>query len=893
MARPLSKSVLLTMVNEAREDDDGSRILAVQGAPRWEGEQVLETDEGPVRIAPCVSPLAVRDVLAHRSDAENGEVLVLLTDRSEDELGQEVLSQVWRRRLLRPSKWDAAKRLFRVDRLDPALADARWLVDLLVDVAPPRGYPPPASGLLEFGTAWRTFLRHGLRLDVEEPTLEDLLRWGESDAAVGALGGFSDRHGKELAERLQEDVGPAARHIVRIAATGRGRDLVPLGLVADVLWGHSGTDDPGVLTARVRFEEPVGSKDIPGVVARPWGDAAVNLVRRAEARGQDQTVARWLSRAEPLLTDLEALDLAVVSDVLPWAFTERMIHAGRALGRALDEPGDEALESLHDSLAQVEGHIRANHDDTSDRVERLQMAVRLVRRMRGERAEPERELGALVETFVADGAWVDLAREAIGHGETVSSLADAYASLIEELDSERADRDRRFAEAFASWSDVLPTESAPLLPIERVLEEVVAPVARQVPVLMLVLDGLSYPESIRLFAQIRNAGWNEQGPEGRPLPRVLAAVPTVTSVSRSCLLSGRLVSGGQDVERSGFESHTELLEASEERPPRLFHKKDLKTEQARFAPDVRDAILDPSVRIVASVVNAVDDHLEKGSQIRLAEGLRALRPLRPLLEAAAEAGRAVVIASDHGHVLENGSEARVTSGAAERWRSSDGAPSEDEVVISGPRVLRGDGEVIVPAVESIRYMAAEKRGYHGGATPQEVLCPLTVFTTGGVTLDGWDSVLFRKPEWWQLDEGVAPASRPRVRQPEPIVEPDGQAALFTEEGRAPTPAVEAAGWIDELLASPIFEEQREAAGRQALDDDSIEIFLSVLDQAGGVAPPAVFADVTDLPPSRIRTKLEAMRRMLNLDGYAVLTIESDGTARLNRELLATQFELEL
>ncbi len=122
MARPVGESVLRALVNEASEEAGAPRILAIAAAPRWSGKSVLETEVGTVRVLPCVSPLAVRDALSHRDRAEDGEVLVILTDRDEHELGQEVMARVWRHRLVRPSAWEAVKGQFRVDRLDPALS---------------------------------------------------------------------------------------------------------------------------------------------------------------------------------------------------------------------------------------------------------------------------------------------------------------------------------------------------------------------------------------------------------------------------------------------------------------------------------------------------------------------------------------------------------------------------------------------------------------------------------------------------------------------------------------------------------------------------------------------------------------------------------------------------
>jgi len=152
----------------------------------------------------------------------------------------------------------------------------------------------------------------------------------------------------------------------------------------------------------------------------------------------------------------------------------------------------------------------------------------------------------------------------------------------------------------------------------------------------------------------------------------------------------------------------------------------------------------------------------------------------------------------------------------------------------------------------------------------------------------------RRPPWWERRfHTVSQISAPKLSKHQPVLEPSGQTAMFTEKLEPATAPVEAHGWIRALLESPILEEQRQAAGRKALDNESVITFLTVLDRAGGVAPAAVLADATDLPPSRIRTKLQALRSILNVDGYPVLKVELDGTARLDRDLLATQFEVDI
>ncbi|MPZ89114.1 MAG: BREX-2 system phosphatase PglZ [Nitriliruptorales bacterium] len=409
------------------------------------------------------------------------------------------------------------------------------------------------------------------------------------------------------------------------------------------------------------------------------------------------------------------------------------------------------------------------------------------------------------------------------------------------------------------------------------------PVARLAPVLLLVLDGLSHPEATRLFGDITAAGWTPHAPADRALPHVVAAVPTVTVVSRASLLCGRLTDGNPQTEREGFADHAGLLAASGGASPRLFHKRDLGIDRA---PRVHDTILDTAVRVVGVVVNAVDDHLAKGAQLRLAEGLAGVKPLRGLLDAATVAGRVVILTSDHGHIREHGTTVRPAPGGGERWRPAVPPPRGDEVAITGPRVLRGEGSVVAPATEAVRYIPTEKLGYHGGATPQEVLCPLAVLAPATVHLKGWQATPLLPPAWWEAGD-VLPSALPSS-EPDAAVDASGQATLFPAAA-SPGVSPDAPGWVADLLASPVLAEQRTLAGRAALDDHDIARLLSLLDAVGGVATGPALTRATGLPADRLRGNLEALRRMLNVDGYPVLTLEPDATTRLNRSLLTTQF----
>ena len=167
------------------------------------------------------------------------------------------------------------------------------------------------------------------------------------------------------------------------------------------------------------------------------------------------------------------------------------------------------------------------------------------------------------------------------------------------------------------------------------------------------------------------------------------------------------------------------------------------------------------------VINAVDDHLARGDQVRVPWTARHIRPLEELLDVCRASGRVVVLASDHGHVLERGTTLR-DSGGPERWRPATGVPAEDEVLLQGPRVVTEGRRLLAPWSERVRF-GMKKNGYHGGATLQEVVLPFGVFAAADTAagLAGWREAAPERPAWWQWQAETDPA--PARERPTPAV----------------------------------------------------------------------------------------------------------------------------
>src|SRR5690606_24619667 len=149
---------------------------------------------------------------------------------------------------------------------------------------------------------------------------------------------------------------------------------------------------------------------------------------------------------------------------------------------------------------------------------------------------------------------------------------------------------------------------------------------------LVVLDGMSWAVCHELLEDIRQDHWFESTLDescAPPAP-VIATVPSVTSFSRSSLLSGALTKGDQNLERKNFAGNKTLAEVCDKRyPPVLFHKKDI-TEGNRGAisDDLSQRLLSTVHKIVGVVINAIDDRLSNAQQVVDHWSISRISPLR-------------------------------------------------------------------------------------------------------------------------------------------------------------------------------------------------------------------------------------------------------------------------
>jgi hypothetical protein len=420
----------------------------------------------------------------------------------------------------------------------------------------------------------------------------------------------------------------------------------------------------------------------------------------------------------------------------------------------------------------------------------------------------------------------------------------------------------------------------------------------------------------QLSGDLSQSNWLELQPEQMEGDfGLVAALPTRTQVSRYALLSGGLLEGTAIDEKRAFAAHARLKKiASTKFPPRVYHKQELSQPgSGSLHSEVRGVIAGTEHRVLAVVINAIDDQLSSSSQVTVDWSFESIALLRQVMEAAREVGRVVVLTSDHGHVLDHDSvfqQAAEESG--ERYRSAAGgtAPSELEVKVSGSRVITTGQEVILPWSERLRYTRAKSHGYHGGASLQEVVIPLGVFVNASMrhSLNGWREVPRQLPEWWHF----TPENAERA---DSVGESEAGSKTKRRSGRAkaaavsevvddlfgsaqPTPdeacdpLVSSADWVNQLLASPVYQQVRQRAGRNAISDVELLRLIRLLEAQQWQVMEATLCRELMIPRLRVRGFLSNTQKLLNVDGYPILSVDRESqTIRLNVSDLRKQFEI--
>ncbi|MDG4838331.1 BREX-2 system phosphatase PglZ [Micromonospora sp. WMMD967] len=910
----VSASMVLAIVDEARAKNYGSGVIGIRGVPDRAITADLQHQGQTVRVRAAESALAARELLG---DHRDGDWLVVVTDRDDGDLGAGILAHFIWQRLRSPDPWEAVRTRFAATGIDPALTsrpDNRELATALVAATPQAGWPAAPAGVLTRTHALGAVAATHLGFDTDTADVLGVLRWSISAQSVASLGALRRSVGDLLADTtldwIAQRAGSAAGPIRALLSRGELADVVPLGLVLRLLIADR-YDAPAAHQAQlalVRLEPRWGDPRPSPVALAALGQAADTLLSDLiHDRRADDDVARSLDRADVILTQLQAEPLARYSELLASGLRARFVALADALRRAIVSPGHvDNTNTVETAWAAVQTH---RLEATTPLRAPFEAAVRLVRWLAdvdppSGAASDAAALGALVRQYLDSAAWADAAINDAFGGVDDPSLSSALHAVVTAAQKRRRAQERRFARALASApipaGRGVPADPGTIWYLEQLLPGCVIPLARKTPVLLLVLDGMSTAVATEILSDATTRlGWLEAalpGAGNRRRSAALAALPSITEVSRASLLTGRLTRGQQSEEQHGY---AEITAKGGKITARLFHKKAVDTTAAGWSvsPDVGGAIDDIELSLVTVVLNTIDDALDRSDPAGTVWTADAVKHLEPLLARAAAAGRTVVVTSDHGHIVERrqGSQRSYPDISSARSRPATAPVQDDEIEVSGPRVLTDGHRAVLAVDETLRY-GPLKAGYHGGASAAEVVVPVVVLVPDETrNRAGLELLLPQEPAWWLT-------SVPAPRRP---AEPPAQKAATTKSRGvrqdSPTlfdlgpqateqPAVTLGRAI---VTSSVYKAQRKITGRLIVTDDQI---ASIIDALVGAAAnrlaPTLAAQALGVAQTRLRGALTQVQQLLNIEGYAVLAADpATGTVTLDVTLLTEQFEV--
>ena len=642
--------------------------------------------------------------------------------------------------------------------------------------------------------AYAAFIEAWLEFDGKSASLAELIAWCARSERGPALGGKAatsqawDALRRELRafwDGQHSDLGKVYGLVWLAWGQNLGRRLVQILVLLDawrqlrdpvargLLLGRLGDLGPGFGLALFEQIDAIGLGDLLPEVRRLMPDPA------------------WwqsaLVEAESLIPQDDFRPLMERSPLLPVGHRAREAALAAALRLALTG-GDEDSRAMVARLAELQEHGQdgaVNQDLRDARRMGVALTLWLAERRRRPAADPNapawQRAVDLSRRFADEGGFVDWCRQRLRRPLALGdALREALHAVLGAADVARRADDRAFAEAIPAWIAAgRPSQEA--LPIDAVSRTIVAPFLERVgrrQILIVLMDGMSWANAVQLLTRLGKENWGPvawRAPTVRgasQFPVVLAEVPTITAQSRAAFFAGRHDttlgnrSTAEDVDRwRQNRALRGLIEAGV--TPDLVLRPGLMSGEDLHA-DVKAAV-ESDHRVVAVIVNAIDDQLKGSPQLAIDYSHVPIKPLEGLLHAADGAERAVLLVSDHGHVpgdamRNHGQLAGVPTEGGRRWRvlRADEPPLEFEVKLPAD-TWRPGGAAAVSAIwdDSVAH-GHPCFGEHGGVSLAEVVAPCILIAPDWLSSKpgAEDGELACRdlltPQWWRLEGPSTP-----------------------------------------------------------------------------------------------------------------------------------------
>ena len=339
-------------------------------------------------------------------------------------------------------------------------------------------------------------------------------------------------------------------------------------------------------------------------------------------------------------------------------------------------------------------------------------------------------LPGLVQVYVERVSAGDLAWAELGElAKQAVALSAGIGQVRKEYQQWRTTLNGAFAQLYATQYPYLFGGGAVPLVVHMLPKQIKPRLEAGEQVLVVIVDGLSYPLWQRFRSDLAVAGW--QAEEGY----ALSLLPTLTGVSRYALFSGPVLAqlypslAEPDDEAPADDEFKALTAAVSARSVAVYKKRDLRSSLDAVASAIRGTEAD----LVVVVINEVDDLIRSAVHAPFPLQLQSYPFLNSILSAAKGSKRAVFLVADHGFTPDGDRKWPGPAGAkvlesrlAKANQPSPGVPA----VVCDQLVLDLGGPFVALYDFGGRFSAQPKIGYHSGIGLEEVVVPAAWLRTG-------------------------------------------------------------------------------------------------------------------------------------------------------------------
>ena len=385
------------------------------GALDWREDQAAwrrNVLDRAVRLTACAR-------IALKEEGGPTTTKVLITNLDDDQLSDDILVRLAKRKLYPIDSWQIVKSLFQAHAIDPRLTRHRFIADYLMEFTPEGGYPAVSGGFLDAETVWPILLGRVIGLVSDRPDLAAILKWSIETTTVARFRAASEEFREAAVNWLSETAGATAIVVFRCITANQRADALPIGLAAGVVYNAN---------ARGKLEKAAGKMEerFLGWLApdeatiERWNAVAAEVVRiqitdpRLKGSLLQEPTRSCMSWAPK--TSRTSVDLA--AGFCPAA---RAVWQGSGVHSGWQRR--DLSKDLITARVGIGDHELAARERR--RLDRVDMAIRLVRWLKERQMTAQGEPRSLVEAsdyHLAEGGFVDWARLTLRTGDPIREL---------------------------------------------------------------------------------------------------------------------------------------------------------------------------------------------------------------------------------------------------------------------------------------------------------------------------------------------------------------------------------------------------------------------------------------------------------------------------------------